>query len=286
MKRIFNNTTTRVAFAALILISLLIGGCGRQKIKVDKKNLIPEKELISLLVDIYIADGLLSDQRIKLRFSSLDSISAYYQVIENHGYTKEMMDKTMQYYFKKDSKQLNKIYDQVLGILSEMESRVQKDYRNEQIRLSNLWPGKDFYAMPSITGKDSANFVLPDTKPGTYTISFTTILYPDDQTINPRPGIYLVAHDSLLTGKREYFKSFEYLKDGRPHTYNIVMNVPHDKTIEIRGSLFDVHNMNVMWRHYIIENIVLTFKAHYETVCGSVYYHKLRATTQKISCYH
>ena len=259
MRRIFNNTTTRIAFVALILISQLIRGCDKQKIKVDKKNIIPEKELISLLVDIYIADGLLSNQKIKLQFSSLDSISTYYQVIEKHGYTKEMMDKTMQYYFIKDSRKLNKIYDQVLGIISEMESRVQKDYRSEQIHLSNLWPGKDFYAMPSVTGNDSANFDLPDTKPGTYTLSFTTIVYPDDQTINPSPGIYLVARDSLLTGKRKYFKSFEYLKDGQPHAYNIIMNVPHDKTIQIRGSLFDVHNMNVIWRHYRIENIVLTF---------------------------
>lgn len=258
MRRIFNKTL-HVAFAALILISVLIGGCGRHKIKVDKKNLIPEKELISLLVDIYIADGLLSDQKIKLRFSSLDSISAYYQVIEKHGYTKEMMDKTMQYYFIKDSKKLNKIYDQVLGILSEMESRVQKDYRSEQIHLSNLWPGKDFYAMPSVSGNDSANFDLPDTKPGTYNLSFTTTLYPDDQTVNPCPGLYLVSRDSLLTGKRKYFKSFEYLKDGLPHSYSIVMNVPNDKTIKIKGSLFDVHGMNVMWRHYRIENIVLTF---------------------------
>ena len=259
MRRILNNTTIRFALVALILVSLLIGGCGRQKIKVDKKNLIPEKDLISLLVDIYLTDGLLSNQKIKSQFSSLDSISTYYQVIEKHGYTKEMMDKTMQYYFIKDSKKLNKIYDQVLGILSEMESRVQKEYRSEQIRLSNIWHGKDFYSMPSVTGNDSADFALPDTKPGTYTLSFTTTVYPDDQTVNPRPGIYLIARDSLLTGKRKYFKSFEYLKDGLPHTYNMVMAVPHDKTIEIRGSLFDVHNMNVMWHHYRIENIVLTF---------------------------
>jgi len=257
MKRIFNNSTSRIAFAGLFLISLLIGSCNTQQIKIDKKNLIPEKELVPLLVDIYLADGLLSNTKIKVRFSSLDSIATYYQVIEKHGFTKEMMDKTMQYYFVKDAKKLNKIYDQVLGILSEMEVRVQKDYRTEQIHISNIWPGKDFYAIPSITGNDSTKFDLSAAKPGTYTLSFTSILYPDDQTVNPRASIYLVARDSLETGKRKYFKSVEYLKDGRPHTYNIVMVVQHDNT-HLRGFLIDFHNLNGIRSHFKIENIVLT----------------------------
>ncbi len=243
----------------LILISLLIESCNTKNIKIDKKNLIPEKELVSLLVDIYLADGLLSNQKIKVEFSSLDTIAAYYQVIEKHGFTKEMMDNTMQYYFVKDSKTLNKIYDQVLGILSEMEVRVQKEYRTEQIHLSNLWPGKDFYVMPSIDGNDSTKFDLPATKPGTYALSFTSIVYPDDQTVNPEPSIYLVARDSLETGKRKYFNSVEYLKDGRPHTYNLAMSVPHDKTLQLRGYLYDFHNLPGTWSHFKIENIVLTY---------------------------
>lgn len=243
----------------LILISLLIGSCNSNKIKVDKRNLIPEKELVPLLVDIYLADGLLSNQKIKLRFSSLDSIASYYQIIEKHGFTKEMMDKTMQYYFVKDARNLNKIYDQVLGILSEMEVHVQKDYRTEQIHISNLWPGRDFYAVPSVTGNDSTKFDLSLTKPGTYSLLFTFILYPDDQTVNPRSSTYLVARDSMETGKRKYFKSIEYLKDGRPHTYNIVMNVPHDKTRMLRGCLFDLHNSFGIKNHFKIENIVLTY---------------------------
>jgi hypothetical protein len=259
MKRIFNNSASGIAFTGLFLISLIIGSCNTQKIKIDKKNLIPEKELVSLLVDIYMADGLLTNTKVKIRFSSLDSITAYYQVIEKHGYTKEMMDKTMQYYFINDAKKLNKIYDQVLGILSEMEVRVQKDYRTEQIHISNIWPGKDFYAIPSINGNDSAKFDMPVTKPGTYTLSFTSVLYPDDQTVNPCPSIYLVARDSLETGKRKYFKSVDFLKDGRLHTYNMVISVPHDKTRQLRGSLFDFHNSPGMMCHFKIDNIVLTY---------------------------
>ena len=260
MKRIFNNSTMRIAFVGLILISILIGSCNTQKIKIDEKNLIPGKELVPLLVDIYLADGLLSNQKIKIRFSSLDSIAAYYQVIEKHGFTKEMMDNTMQYYFVKDSKTLNKIYDQVLGIISEMEVHVQKDYRLEQMHILNLWPGKDFYAVPSITGTDSTKFDLPAPRSGTYILSFTSILYPDDQTVNPGPSVYLVASDSLETGKRKYFKSFEYLKDGRAHTYNMSITVLRDENQQLRGCLYDFHNLPGTRIHFKIENIVLNLR--------------------------
>ena len=250
----------RIAFVSLILISLLIGSCNTQKIKIDKKNLIPEKELVPLLVDIYLADGLLANQKIKMQFSSLDSIAAYYQVIEKHGFTKERMDNTMQYYFIMDSKTLNKIYDQVLGIISEMEVHVQKDYRAEQIHILNLWPGKDFYALPSITGTDSTKFELSASRTGTYTLSFTSILYPDDQTVNPGPSVYLVASDSLDTGKRKYFKSIEYIKDGRAHTYNMSMTIPRDKNQQLKGCLYDFHNLPGTRIHFKIENIVLNLR--------------------------
>ena len=257
MRRIFYNIKTRIIIVGLILISLLIGSCNTQKIKIDKKNLIPQKELVSLLVDIYLADGLLNIPKIKSRFSSLDSITSYYQIIEKHGFTKERMDKTIQYYFVKDPKELNKIYDQVLGILSAMEVHVQNDYRTEQIHILNIWPGKDFYALPSLTGIDSVKFDFPLTNPGTYTLSFTSILYPDDQSVNPKASVYLVARDSLETGKRKYFKSVEYLKDGRPHLYTMVFIAPHNNMIQLRGCLFDSQNTGI-WNHFRIENIMLT----------------------------
>ena len=81
-------------------------------------------------------------------FSSLDSILSYIYIIENHGYSKEIMDKTMKYYFIKNPKKLIKIYDQVLGILSEMESLVEKEAVLTAVHIKNLWTGEEFYSFP------------------------------------------------------------------------------------------------------------------------------------------
>jgi hypothetical protein len=249
----------RFAFLMLILISLITGACSSRKSQPDKKNLIPEKDLISLLTDIHIADGLLTLPNIHSWSLHLDSITAYVHVIEKHGYTKEIMDRTMNYYFVNDPKALNRIYDQVLGILSEMESRVEKLFEVELGRISNLWRGKDFYSFPSSSGNDSTMFNTTLYRPGIYKLSFSAIVFPDDQTINPRPIVYTCSADSVENGKRRYVNSIEYLKDGRSHTYNLSFQVFANVSYMKGWLIYFEHQPDDLVKHIQIENISLTY---------------------------
>jgi hypothetical protein len=243
----------------LIIISLIAPSCSGRKTKLDKKNLIPEKELVSVLTDIHLADGLLILSKIKAGYSSLDSITAYIQIIEKHGYTKEIMDKTMKYYFIHDPKKLNKIYDQVMGILSEMESRVQKQSLVESARIYNQWPGKEIYSSPALSDKDSSMFDITIQRPGLYTLAFSALVYPDDQSLNPRPVAYTTFPDSIDTGKRRYMKSFKYLKDGRLHSYSLPIHVRSNSN-HLRGWLYYFDNSpSGLKTHIKIENISLIF---------------------------
>ena len=251
---------TRFAFLILISISLMTGSCSGRKNKLDKNKLIPEKELVSLLTDIHLANGLLNLPGINAWASRLDSISTYYQVIEKHGYTKEMMDRTMKFYFLKKPKRLNKIYDQVLGRLSEMESRVEIEAKIQQARVSNLWEGKDFYSIPSPSGNDSTSYDITLYKTGYYTLSFTAILFPDDESLNPRATIFTVASDSTDTGNKQNIRTIYYIKDGRPHTYSIIIPVFETTIHHLKGSLYDSENnpYNID-KHILIENISVAF---------------------------
>lgn len=252
------NTVTRFSLLILMIICLTIGGCSDNKTKQDKKNLIPEKELISVLTDIHITNGLLILPQINAWTSALDSISTYIQVIEKHGYTKEMMDRTMKYYFTNDPVKLNKIYDQVLGILSEMESRVEKQLALEQVKNTNLWRGKDFYYFPASSGNDSTMFDLTLNRPGIYKISFSAILFPDDESVNPRPIVYTTAVDSIETGKKQYLRAINYLKDGRQHYYELVFQVERNIS-HLKGWLYYPENRtNNTVKHIRIDNISIT----------------------------
>jgi hypothetical protein len=253
---------SRFAYLILIIISLMMGSCSSRESKLDKKNLIPEKELVSLLVDIHLTDGLLIIPKIYSWSSTLDSISTYYQVIEKHGYTKEIMDKTMKYYFIKNPKKLSKIYDQVLGILSEMESRVEKEKSIEFARISNLWPGRDFYSFPSISGNDSTMFDITLSRSGFYTLSFSATLFPDDQSINPRLTAYISSADSIETGRRHYIKTLEYIKDGHPHTFTLNILVTEKKILHMRGWLYYFDNLPYgLEKHVKIDNISFIYRS-------------------------
>jgi hypothetical protein len=249
----------RFALLMLVIISLAAGSCSSRKGKLDKNNHIPEKDLISLLTDIHIADGLLTLPPIMAWSSDLDSITAYIQVIEKHGYTKEIMDNTMNYYFVNEPKKLNKIYDHVLGILSEMESRVDKLVAMELARISNLWEGKDFYSFPSVSGNDSIMFSTTLSKPGIYKLSYSATVFPDDQITNPRTIAYTCSADSLDTGKKRYITSNQFLKDGRPHNYNLFIKVDGNMSL-LKGWLiyFEDRPVDIL-KHLQIENISLTY---------------------------
>jgi len=251
-----------IRFASLILIifSLIAGSCSGRKNKLDKKDLIPENEFVSILTDIHIANGLLTLPKIVSWSSSLDSISVYYQVIEKHGYSKDAMDKTMKYYFIKNPKRLNKIYDQVLGVLSEMESRVEKESTLEQERIMNLWKGKDFYSLPNLSGNDSTMFDITLYRRGFYTLTFTVTLFPDDQSLNPRGTAYSFNPDSIETGKRLNIETIDYIKDGRPHIYIMTLIVPEKTIRHLRGWLYNFDTSPYdLEKHVKIENISLTY---------------------------
>jgi Domain of unknown function (DUF4296) len=250
---------TRIGFLLLILFSLTISSCTFRKNRIDNKSLIPEKELTTILTDIYITDGLLNFSKIYDWYPSLDSLSSYYHIIEKHGYSKELMDKTMEFYFIKKPKKLINIYDQVLGNLSEMESLFEKESLLTTETLENLWPGKKSYSFPDLSDSDSTFFDVILKRRGIYSFKFTATLFPDDQSYNPRITLYSSHPDSTKTGKRNYIGTINYIKDGRPHKYSLSLNALKTKKTQIRGYLYDFDNHpDKGEKHIMINNISLT----------------------------
>jgi hypothetical protein len=251
---------SRFTLLLLIFFCLVTGACSSRKSKLDRRNLIPEKELTSIITDIYITDGLLTLPSVLNWYPQLDSLSAYKEVIKKHGYTKESMDKTLKYYFIKKPKQLIKIYDQVLAVLSEMESRYEKEMTLLQSKISNRWKGKESFSFPDPSASDTTSFDLTVVTPGTYTLSFTVTLYPDDQSVNPRITAYTCNPDSIETGKRKYIKSINYIKDGRPHSYQLTIKAKNKSDYNLRGKLYDFDNWPDDWgKHLRIEKIFYTY---------------------------
>jgi hypothetical protein len=253
---------TRVTLLILILFSLIAGSCSSRKNSLNHRHLIPEKELVSILTDVYIADGLITIPKIHNWFASLDSLSSYSFIIQKHGYTKETMEKTMKYYFIREPKKLIKIYDQVLGILSRRESLIEKEILLELEGIPNLWTDEDFYFFPDPSASDSSRFDFTLDRTGIYTLNFSATLFPDDQSFNPRITVYSCHPDSIETGKKKYIKTIKYIKDGHPHNYTLIVKVPEKTTLHLRGWFYDFDNHPDSWKQHVsIENITFTFNS-------------------------
>lgn len=249
----------RLAIITAILFSLLAASCTGRKEKTDKNHLIPEKDFISVLTEVHIADGLLVIPKIRNWYSDRDSILNYIDIIQSHGYTREDVDRTIRYYFIKKPKKLIQIYDEVLGKLSEMESLVEKEIPVNGIYEKNIWKGNFDYSLPDPSGTDTLLFDQQLETFGYYTLIFTLTLYPDDQSLNPRLTAYFSHPDSIDCGKRDYFLSFNFLKDGRPHKYTFVQKPRSDSYTHLRGWFIDCDNKaGDVEKHAKIDNITFT----------------------------
>ena len=241
-----------------LLLSAIILSCTGKLEKPDKSGLIPEKEFIPVLTEIYIADGLLANPKIQNWVLSVDSVSTYNYIAEKHGYTKEAFDKTIHYYFVIKPKKLISIYDKILGKLSEMESRLEKEAMLTREHQSNRWPGERNYYFPDATGTQTVDFKVSLAGNRIYNFKFTATLFPDDQSVNARGRAFYFDSDSVLTGKRHYYETPAFIKDGQPHTYTFRILVDSPEEFILEGTLMETLNVPGEWqRHVTFENITL-----------------------------
>ena len=243
-------------FSLMLLPALF--SCSGRKSKAEHRDIIPAKDLVSILSEVHITDGLLTLPKSNNLYSDLDSLSVYVNIIEKHGYTKELMDRTMRFYFIKRPKELVKIYDKVLGKLSAMESRLLQFNPTLGDAGGNLWQGKPFYLFPDPSGKDSAWIELPVSYSRFYTLKFSITIFPDDQTIDPHLNLYFETTDTSKRKTRTYFPKITYIKDGQPHTYTTTLFMKELPPVKIKGWFVDLENQSpYLEKHFIVENIVL-----------------------------
>jgi len=249
----------RYILIVLIACFVAAASCTGRKSKTGHKDIIPEKDLISILAEVYLADGLLSIPEIRYKFTEGDTLDSYIDIIERYGYTKPMMGNTMRYYFVRKPKTLLKIYDKVLGQLSEMESRVDKDMQNFGVRQMNIWPGEQFYSFFGMHNEDTACFDFSSNFYGTLSLKFTLAIYPEDQSSGPVLGLWFSQTDSAGIEKRIGFPPVPFVKDGHPRDYNIPLVQTLAGTVRLRGRFIDQQNISPLRdQHYWVNNIILT----------------------------
>ena len=248
--------TIRFIIPALIIFSIFAGSCSGRKSRAEKKDLIAENDLVEILAEIHLADGLLTIPRIRYLVSGKDSLSGFIDAIGKHGYKMDEVEKTLRYYFIKKPKKLIKIYDLVLGRLSEMESRYLNEASQARMRMENVWPGHHSYFRPDPFDDSPAELDLEIKATGYFTFNFSLTIYPDDQSVDPVPGLYLYYPGKPDSLQRDYISTFRFIKDGRPHNYTISKFISGRPSLYLRGWFVDYQNQHPgIQRHVTVGNI-------------------------------
>lgn len=242
-------------YKTLLILSLfflaLALSCKSGGEKIRKREVIPDKALVNLLTDIYLADGILSITPVRAKYSEKDSTSNYIDIIKEHGLTKEKLDRSIRYYLLNDPKKLEKIYDQVIAGLSDMESALETEMELPAPVSIELWPGEISISVPESGLYNSVSFEIPVSDTGKYSLMFDAIVYKDDQTINPRTTIYFWKAGQTEEGDRDYWENIELLRDGRKHSYSVSRQLTDTSYTHIKGLLLEHDPQQGRWQKHM-----------------------------------
>ncbi|MDQ1332686.1 MAG: hypothetical protein QG576_721 [Bacteroidota bacterium] len=245
----------RVIILTTLFIAIMSGACNN-KGGIDKGDLIPEKVFISILTDVYLADGLLSLSQINDRFSSKDSVTNYIEIIESYGYTKRSMDNTVKYYIVNKPKRFIRIYDQVLGHFSKMESLLIDEPDKTLVYEPNPFDVNYSHKLPDPEGSEKPGFDFVLTPPANYNLTFTVTVYPDDKSVNPCFTAFLCNADTTKIQRVEFLPLIKYQKNGLPYTHTISGRIEGNDTLILKGWFYDYENRpDIQGQHALIENI-------------------------------
>jgi hypothetical protein len=258
MKRRYGNNICDSLKALMLACFVLLLKCSCSDD--EKKGLIPGKTFGEILTQIHIADGLMMLPDIRDNYFNRDSTANYTDIIASYGYTKKDMDRTLKYYITEKPKKLIKIYDQAIGKLTEMETLLMEETYQVPSKPGELWKEEPFYYLYDEPENEKVYFDHIFFSRGDYTLQFTIVVSPADQSDNPCFTAWTSHADSVNTGKRHYFPSIKYVKDGHPHTYTFIYSKSDNSPAILKGWLYDSGNNPAgVYRHAKIENISFSF---------------------------
>jgi uncharacterized protein DUF4296 len=108
----------------IIALTLLLVACHNEK--KTPEYVIPQEDMVNIIVDIHITDGLLTLNNVRRNLAKKDTANYYDQVFENYGYTRADFD-TSVYYYSMNINDYDKIYAEVLNKLNEMETELKQE---------------------------------------------------------------------------------------------------------------------------------------------------------------
>lgn len=112
----------------LILASIIIllgTGCGEKK-QIRGKEYVPREDMVELMLEIHLLDGITNDVKYYRKYNPNDSINLYSQIFEDHGYSKVTFDSTLKEYARHPYL-LDELYNDVMMKLNLLQDQLNQE---------------------------------------------------------------------------------------------------------------------------------------------------------------
>ncbi|MBN2611847.1 MAG: DUF4296 domain-containing protein [Bacteroidales bacterium] len=211
----------------------------------EKKDIIPQRKMAAILVDIHLADEIAANRYSVAPETELDSASLYGWLFEKHAVTRAQFDSSVVYYASK-SDALNKIYKNVSDRVSKMEAELAR-IAEEESKKSVIYEDTKMYRLPLDGKREKIPFEVPLSGEGDYTVNARIIMQKTDQSVNPRITAYFWYDDGTPEGSREYFRSIPIKKNDRPNMYSVSKMLDDPKYTHLKGFILDHDNTDTLF---------------------------------------
>lgn len=113
---------------AVVLLAIILVSC-------DSGNKIPDyvishDDMVNIIIDIHLTDGLFTNNKVRRKLAKKDSSNYYNAILNNYGYTRADFDTSVHFY-SKNINEYDKIYEEVLNRLGEMETKLKQESAEE-----------------------------------------------------------------------------------------------------------------------------------------------------------
>ncbi|MCH5228484.1 MAG: DUF4296 domain-containing protein [Muribaculaceae bacterium] len=145
--------SNKLSGLSLILFSLfLLLSCSDRP-----RNVLPEKKMVNLLVDMELAEAYATTQ---LSPSSKEKVELGKKVLELHGVSEETLDTTLAWYGR-NMDEYSELFDKVDKEIQKRRELYTEDLHQPVKGMINIWPYPSHLILSDLSGYDNISFSIP-----------------------------------------------------------------------------------------------------------------------------
>lgn len=238
----------------LLLFILLLSMC-KNKEKVRRRDILEDEKFIEVLIDMHMADGIMSSTNVRQDKKNIDSVSIYNYVLKKNNISRFQFVKTVEYYTL-HPEQYVIFYDSVESHFKRLDETIKSELRFEKEvekkrDSTNLWILKETWKLPEDGKTNPIAFKIETDKHGIYLLRARIKVFKDDQSVNQRMTIIA----NYVDGTKDLNTIGTFLKEEKFEEYEVTLATDTTKKLQtISGWILD-HSKGTKSKHVHIEKI-------------------------------